>query len=314
MAEILISLTIIGVIAAIIIPSLHANIEKKAWATKKKALYSRLSQAVDMMPKLNGYGTYSASYDESGSLNITADTAAMAFVTDGLQQTLRINNICDSDNLIKCGISSTIKNTSGGNVTFPTKLSELDPGFSYSANPLAYVDTKVAAFETVNGESVAVFYNPYCQYETPLVGLYYVAPKMCVNFVYDVNGKTKPNKFGEDIGAVSVLFSENPVLVSPKQLIIDGNTTVESFSELNTRCAAYGDYRTPRRYELMSSLVYNSKFIAQKVGKGAFAYGAYHLYENGILYAFNYVGNAQVISGYGGFQRQIYSTRICIEK
>ena len=56
MAEILISLTIIGVIAAITLPSLQANINEKTWATQRKALYNRMSQAISLMDSLNGYG------------------------------------------------------------------------------------------------------------------------------------------------------------------------------------------------------------------------------------------------------------------
>ena len=53
MAGILISLTIIGIIAAITLPALQGNINEKTWVTQRKALYSRLSQAIALMPSLN---------------------------------------------------------------------------------------------------------------------------------------------------------------------------------------------------------------------------------------------------------------------
>ena len=57
MAEILLSLTIIGVVAAITLPSLTGNINERTWNTQRKALYARFSQAMALMPSLNGYGT-----------------------------------------------------------------------------------------------------------------------------------------------------------------------------------------------------------------------------------------------------------------
>ena len=54
MAEILLSLTIIGVVAAITLPSLTGNINERTWNTQRKALYARFSQAMSLMPSLNG--------------------------------------------------------------------------------------------------------------------------------------------------------------------------------------------------------------------------------------------------------------------
>ena len=68
MAEILISLTIIGIIAVITLPSLKADINEKTWATQRKALYSRMSQAIAMMPSLNGYGVV---MNSNGTINNT---------------------------------------------------------------------------------------------------------------------------------------------------------------------------------------------------------------------------------------------------
>ena len=87
MAEILLSLTIIGVVAAITLPSLTGNINERTWNTQRKALYARMSQAMALMPALNGFG--STTYTESGS--ISDDTAGQAFVTE-LGNVLKIND------------------------------------------------------------------------------------------------------------------------------------------------------------------------------------------------------------------------------
>ena len=261
MAEILISLTIIGVIAAITLPALRANINESAWKAQRKALYSRLSQAIEMMPKLNGYGTYSASYDESGSLNITADTAAMAFVTDGLQQVLKINNICDNDNLEKCGIPAKITPMTGDAINFPKKLSELNPRFIATSNPQSNIDTKVAGLETVNGVSVAVFYNPDCQMDLKETTNFYVQTKMCANFVYDLNGRKGPNKVGKDIGFITALYSTNPNILAPMPLEENAKNTKIAQTAAAAACKAQdSDSRVPNRDEL-TAMFYNKQLI-----------------------------------------------------
>ena len=77
MAEILLSLTIIGVVAAITLPSLTGNINERTWNTQRKALYARFSQAIALMPALNGYGTLT----EGDSSTSAEETAAETVVT-----------------------------------------------------------------------------------------------------------------------------------------------------------------------------------------------------------------------------------------
>ena len=79
MAEILLSLTIIGVVAAITLPSLTGNINERTWNTQRKALYARFSQAIALMPALNGYGTLTE--DSSSGASDAVDTAAETFIT-----------------------------------------------------------------------------------------------------------------------------------------------------------------------------------------------------------------------------------------
>ncbi len=223
MAEILLSLTIIGVVAAITLPSLTGNINERTWNTQRKALYARFSQGLALMPALNGYGTLT----EGNESKSAVDTAAESFVTEGLSKVLKINNICDSDHLQDCGISSKITTMNGSLITFPNKMSELNPlltsvSASYGYTSFSTLDTKAAAFETINGESIAVFYNPNCQMymnerSTAYYGYYYfVYPKICANFVFDLNGNKGPNTVGKDIGFMTTLYSSDSIVVAPQ--------------------------------------------------------------------------------------------------
>ena len=128
MAEILLSLTIIGVVAAITLPSLTGNINERTWNTQRKALYARMSQAIALMPAINGYGTLKE--ESSACASDAVDTAAETFVTNGLAKVLKINNICDNEHLEDCGITSNFTNLTGSSLDFPKTLVELNLMFN----------------------------------------------------------------------------------------------------------------------------------------------------------------------------------------
>ena len=208
MAEILLSLTIIGVVAAITLPSLTGNINERTWNTQRKALYARFSQAIALMPALNGYGTDNP------------DTAAETFVTAGLSKVLKINNICDSEHLTDCGLNEKLTTLNATSLALPNKLTDLNSGLLYHGG---MSDTKAAAFETVNGESILAFYNPTCtqgnvMYQsTDVAGTpgFIVKQHVCANFVYDLNGSKGPNTVGKDIGFISAVYPSDTAVVMP---------------------------------------------------------------------------------------------------
>ena len=269
MAEILLSLTIIGVVAAITLPSLTGNINERTWNTQRKALYSRFSQAIALMPALNGYGTLKETTDSATGSTSVEDTAAETFVTAGLSKVLKINNICDNEHLDDCGIPKKMISMTGNKLDIPTKMSELSikmtnmsyshpgAGFTYTYSQL---DTKAAAFETINGESMLVFYNPNCQAYLGEVS-YSLQPKICANFIFDLNGSKGPNTIGKDIGVLTALYSTDSVVVSP-QPYTKSVLTNTPFEEARRSCGDIegSEYRLPNRAELASMFVNNSLF------------------------------------------------------
>ncbi len=272
MAEILLSLTIIGVVAAITLPSLMANINERTWNTQRKALYARMSQAIAMMPQVGGYGTLTE--DESGS--VTADTAAETFLTEGLSKVLKINNICDSEHLADCGVPTSYTNLAGSTKTCPTTIGEwnstfvnfsfVGSGWNPSGGDVAYSysqqDTKAAAFETQNGESITLLYNPKCS-NAPIVkkdtDWFYSQALMCANFIYDLNGSKGPNTVGKDIGFISALYNTETNIVAPVPLAADAGSFVQA--EANAACTAQDiDSRIPNIDEL-SAMFYNKSLL-----------------------------------------------------
>ncbi len=279
MAEILLSLTIIGVVAAITLPSLMANINERTWNTQRKALYARMSQAIAMMPQLGGYGQYEGT-NTDGVVTTTVDTAAETFLTEGLSKVLKINNICDSEHLADCGIATSFTNLAGTNMTWPTKLSELNSMFTDSfddngtteggniyQNPQKHIDTKAAAFETQNGETIALYYNPYCTADVEGNTWQYAQPKMCANFIYDLNGNKGPNAVGKDIGFITALYPTDSNVVAPYALSTNTNGgTAVAQTEASAKCTAQDpESRLPSKDEL-TAMFYNKELLGIAAG------------------------------------------------
>ena len=284
MAEILLSLTIIGVVAAITLPSLTGNINERTWNTQRKALYARFSQAIALMPALNGYGTLKEETDSAGSTSIE-DTAAETFVTAGLAKVMKINNICDYEHLEDCGITAKLSTLHGSTISMPQKMSELNSTMLSFSGTLggslggfydvshSQLDTKAAAFETQNGESIIVYYNPTCTgslnevtFTADSVGNgMYIQQRICANFIYDLNGNKGPNTVGKDIGFMTAMYPFDVQLYAPYPAVRPLSSKYAAMPASGTSaskaCTEYdSEYRIPRADELASMFV-NSKLI-----------------------------------------------------
>ncbi len=266
LAEVLITLAIIGIVAAITLPSLLVNVNEKAWDAQKKAFHARMAQAIGQMNTLGGYGQFET--DDDGTA--TEDTAAESFILDALSKVYKINNVCGPDKLSSCGMPSKITTLGGeAEISFPTKMSELNEkmlnGAHVTNETEKVADTKAAAFETANGESVAVFYNPLCSSDS--LGNHTTQYKMCVNFVYDLNGTEGPNEVGKDVGFMTAFYRKNSVVVAPVPYSRDYESTVVQYTQdeeaidAPTACKVMGeDLRLPDKDEL-ASLFINAPLI-----------------------------------------------------
>lgn len=206
LAEILITLTVIGIVAAISIPALNQSVNEKAWKTQKKALHVRLTNAIASMPKIKGYGEYTETKDPNTNEITVKDTLAESFLIEGLSKVYKMNNICSVNNLENCGLPKKIITQEPKTVTFPQKWSDIvGQSWTYSA----------AAFQTTNGESIAVFYNPNCLPVGENTVEYGAMDRICVNFIYDLNGAKLPNQMGRDIGVITALYKDDLTVVAP---------------------------------------------------------------------------------------------------
>ena len=136
-------------------------------------------------------------------------------------------------------------------------------------NPQKTIDTKAAAFETQNGESIIVYYNPFCQADIEGTTWHYTQPKMCANFVYDLNGTKGPNTFGKDIGFITALYPTDSNIVAPEPLATDaknGTATWMNWDNARAACERQDENsRLPNRDEL-TAMFYNKQFLGISSG------------------------------------------------
>ena len=284
MAEILLSLTIIGVVAAITLPSLTGNINERTWNTQRKALYSRLSQAVSLMPQIRGYGSVAQDtgspvygYGYTGITKYKSENATETFVANGLAKVLKLNNICDADHLGDCGIPNVIlplaRNYGSGCSVSAVKIETstlktiagLNQAYEEGACEMQIrLDTKAAAFETANGESVLVHYNPLCypHHDRVQTNGIILQPllTMCANFIYDLNGKKGPNTIGKDIGFMSLFYPSDSKLVSP--VPVKHKVEKMSYDSAQRFCKSVSDNGRIPNLEEMASMTVNMKFMS----------------------------------------------------
>ncbi len=191
------------------------------------------------MPALNGYGELKEASSEGASDAV--DTVAETFITAGLSKVLKVNNICDYEHLSDCGIVSALTNLGGVSTPMPTTLYSLHSAFSsvaWSGSSFSTLNTKAAAFETQNGESILAFYNQSCRTDylnedtLTSAGNVFGFPEanMCVNLIYDLNGSKGPNTAGKDIGVITIFNATDSITVAPmpsSTVSANNNSTIE---------------------------------------------------------------------------------------
>ena len=224
-----------------------------------------MSQAMALMGNINGYGQYAGTFNanannDNGTVSVTADTAGMAFITDGLSKVLKINNICDNEHFGDCGIPDKYTQMFGSErIDFPKTLHEFRPKLARQLNPQNYINTKAVAFETQNGESVVAYYNPFCTGKDVIFkhqvynealdrysDRFFYNHYICATYAFDVNGKKGPNSAGKDIWFMSTLYSDRleTVMFEPNRISkektdasYDGPATVQFCADHNARLA-----------------------------------------------------------------------------
>ena len=179
LAEVLITLAIIGVVAAITIPSLVRNYNEKAWGTAQSVFEKRLEVATRQMnteEKLAGYSN------------------TMDFVNE-LKKYIKITRVCDNNNITKCFNKEVIWNEGED----PIDMSQIKTAESFGLDWKTRDDNppETVAVQFANGVNAIIAYNPNTTQEP--FNNQFSATSNSMAILYDVSGNKNPNTNGKDI-------------------------------------------------------------------------------------------------------------------
>ena len=190
---------IIGVVAAITIPTWHANVQERVRREQLRTIKFKFTQATDSM-KTQGLLP-----------ETTSDaTATNTFVTE-LSKHLKLAKICDNSHLNECWPTETI-NLSDGTTK---RAKDLKTGESISALALGSKATTTMGIITADGTPMILVYSPKCtpleQEKTYTWSTVDNKPETnattnCVSAIMDINGHKRPNKIGQDVRTLNSLF------------------------------------------------------------------------------------------------------------
>ena len=208
LAEILITLGVIGVVAAVTMPTLLTNIQDRVRQEQVRTVKYKLTKATDTMNSLGKIGPYGS---EAGNVDATEK-----FV-DELKKHMSIAKICKSTELDKCWPAGSVNGYLGTNSTTLTSkaISTMSKGTDINALALSSGNTRLVGLVTGDGVPMIMVYSPVCQAldETknytwsvengkPITN----ATTNCISAIFDINGAKGPNKIGQDVRTLNSLF------------------------------------------------------------------------------------------------------------
>ena len=194
LAEVLITLGIVGVVAALTLPALLTNVQERIKKEQVRTIKYKLTQATDSMKSLNLIGPYATTED---------------FVNE-LKKHYKISKVCSNDKLRGCWPSDTISTPDG-----VVQVSSLKTGASIKALALGTSATHTMGIVTADGTPMILAYSPVCNAldssKTYLWSTVDNKPETnattnCISAIFDINGAKQPNKIGTDVRTLNSLF------------------------------------------------------------------------------------------------------------
>ncbi len=202
LAEVLITLGVIGVVAAVIMPTLVTNVQERVRKEQVRTVRYKFTKATDKMNSLGKIGRYDTTMD---------------FVNE-LKKHMSIAQICENGELDKCWPSATINAYSGmgANATTATyNPKNLKTGTDLMALAIGTRDTETVGIVTGDGVPMLLVYSPVCSgFDEAKTYTWSVengkpvtnATTNCVSAIFDINGIKGPNKIGQDVRTLNSVF------------------------------------------------------------------------------------------------------------
>ena len=108
LVEVLVALTVIGIVAAMTYPTLQPKVQELMFRVHKKVLHTRVAQALSLMSSLKDY--------HSG-----------AEFLDRYRDYVKLHMVCDGDKFHACGLPRVFTALDGNMYRMPRTWSELSP-------------------------------------------------------------------------------------------------------------------------------------------------------------------------------------------
>ena len=184
LAEVLITLGIIGIVAALTLPAFISNVQGRIQAKRVENINQKLSKVTDKMAVQSGLIGY-------------PDT--MAFVQE-MKKHMSIAKVCDNSHLSECWGTTEVDVGKDK----PWEISKTKTAKNLKiGEPDNWADT--VGIVTADGTPMILSYDKECNFDPNNAGLQYNQSSgksnslVCLSGVYDWNGGAKPNKLGDDV-------------------------------------------------------------------------------------------------------------------
>ena len=184
LAEVLITLGIIGIVAALTLPAFISNVQGRIQAKRVENINQKLSKVTDKMAVQSGLIGY-------------PDT--MSFVQE-MKKHMSIAKVCDNSHLSECW--GTTEVDVGKDKPWEIAKTKTAQNLKIG-NPDNWADT--VGIVTADGTPMILSYDKNCNFDPNNTGLQYNQSSgksnslACLSGVYDWNGGAKPNKLGDDV-------------------------------------------------------------------------------------------------------------------
>ena len=192
LAEVLITLAVIGIVAALTLPGLIKNHNEKARSTAKDLWEKKLTETVRRM---NTDGVMTGHDTTEDFMNT-------------FKNYMKVIKTCDNNDINKC-YSPKIVQTGSDSEPIEVETSDLKTAENLGNSEWG---TNTMSFVIADGTTVIMAYNPNCAYADPIEDT--GSQVSCLGFMVDVNGKKGPNRVGDDIalkGQISLSNCDNPI-------------------------------------------------------------------------------------------------------
>ncbi|MCI5888460.1 MAG: type II secretion system GspH family protein [Brachyspira sp.] len=186
MAEVLITLGIIGIVAALTLPAFISNVQGRIQAKRVENINQKLSKVTDKMAVQSGLIGY-------------PDT--MSFVQE-MKKHMSIAKVCDNSHLSECWGTTEVDVGKDK----PWEISKTKTARELQiikAQRKHWADT--VGIVTADGTPMILSYDKECNFDVNNTGLQFDKSSgksnslACISGVFDWNGGAKPNKLGDDV-------------------------------------------------------------------------------------------------------------------